>query len=289
MLRWRLIIGSLLILGVGTLAYYETRPGYMGWLVLPVSVACVYLATDEMIAMFAARGGRPLGWVTQCANLLIVLANWLPQVRPDFARHGTFAWPMIALAVGVILAFLVEMARYDGSGKVTERLAMAVLPQAYVGVLFTFLIQLRLLGPVTGILAICSLLAVVKCGDIGAYTVGRLIGRNKMVPLLSPGKTWEGFAGGVLAACFAAWCSLAWVPTWFADGQSVEGPGWHWMVYGLLVGTTGVIGDLAESLLKRDAGVKDSSRWLPGFGGVLDILDSILLAAPVAYLGWIWP
>ncbi len=289
MLRWRLIIGALLIAAMVALAYGDTRPGYMGWFVMPVALACVYLATDEMLGMFAARGGRPLRWVTQCANLMIVMANWLPLWRPELAQHGTFAWPMMAFAGGVILVFVVEMVQFDGVGHITERLALAVLPQAYVALLFTFLIQLRLLGPVTGMVAVCSLLAVVKCGDIGAYTAGRLTGRHKMVPMLSPGKTWEGFAGGLVAACFGAWLSLQVLPVWLADSQPTAGPGWHWIVFGLLVGATGVIGDLAESLLKRDAGVKDSSRWLPGFGGVLDILDSILLAAPVAYLGWIWP
>jgi phosphatidate cytidylyltransferase len=289
MLRWRLIIGSFLIAAVVALVYAETRPGMMGWFVLPAALGCVYLATGEMLYMFAARDRHPWPWVPYLANMVIVLANWLPQWFPALAKQGQLAWPMIALAGGVILAFLVEMQRFAGPGQITERLALAILPQAYIGLLFTFLIQLRFLGPTVGMVAVCSLLAVVKFGDIGAYTAGRLTGRHKMVPSLSPGKTWEGFAGGLVAACFGAWLSLEWLLPQLADPAETIQPGWHWLIYGVLVGTTGVIGDLAESLLKRDAGVKDSSRWLPGFGGVLDILDSILLAAPIAYLGWIWP
>lgn len=289
MLRWRILIGTLLVLAVVGLAAVETRPGWMGWLVLPAALGCVWLATGELLGMFAARQRFPLPWVPYLANLAIVLANWLPIWFPPLGQHGDLAWPMIALAGGVILAFVCEMMRFDGQGQITERLALAILPQAYVGLLFTFLIQLRMLGPTVGIVAVCSLLLVVKLGDIGAYTAGRITGRHKMVPLLSPGKTWEGFAGGLAAACFGAWFSYAVLLPWLADSAESLRPGCHWLIYGLCVGTTGVIGDLAESLLKRDAGVKDSSRWLPGFGGVLDVLDSILLAAPVAYLGWIWP
>jgi phosphatidate cytidylyltransferase len=120
----------------------------------------------------------------------------------------------------------------------------------------------------------------VKCGDIGAYAVGRLFGRTKLAPVLSPGKTIEGSLGGLAFACAAAYFTF-WA---MADSTPKR---WGWLAYGLLVGTAGMLGDLAESLLKRDAGRKDSSTWMPGFGGVLDILDSVLLAAPVAYLCWV--
>ena len=135
--------------------------------------------------------------------------------------------------------------------------------------------------------ALVSLIAVVKMGDIGAYTVGRLIGRHKMAPSISPGKTWEGLAGGLLFSCFGSYLTLG----VFAPKLGLETanamPWIGWIAYGVAVGAAGVLGDLAESLLKRDARRKDSSDWLPGFGGVLDILDSILGAAPVAYLFWV--
>ncbi len=108
-----------------------------------------------------------------------------------------------------------------------------------------------------------------------------------MAPRLSPGKTIEGAIGGLAASCLGAWIALDWlVPGDAPTSRRTPGPSWGWIVYGLLVGAAGMLGDLAESLLKRDAGVKDSSTWMPGFGGVLDILDSMLLAAPVAWLYW---
>jgi phosphatidate cytidylyltransferase len=127
-----------------------------------------------------------------------------------------------------------------------------------------------------------SLIAVVKMGDSGAYTVGRLIGRHKMAPVLSPGKTWEGVAGAIGFAMLGAWMVFRLMP-----GSSTRTEfRWQWLVYGAIVGVAGLIGDLAESLIKRDAGRKDSSTWMPGFGGILDVLDSILFAAPIAWILW---
>jgi phosphatidate cytidylyltransferase len=124
-------------------------------------------------------------------------------------------------------------------------------------------------------------------GDIGAYTVGRLIGRRKMAPRISPGKTIEGGVGAIVFSCGIAWLAGAWITgarvPWSLPAASQTG----WLVYGLLVGGAGMVGDLAESLLKRDVGRKDSSSWLPGFGGVLDMVDSVLLAAPVAWACWL--
>ena len=130
-----------------------------------------------------------------------------------------------------------------------------------------------------------SMIALVKISDSCQYFVGSRFGRRKLAPLLSPGKTWEGAVGGILLGIvlgplvFTAllYGSSGLKPTLFVP----------WMIYALLVSTVGIVGDLAESLLKREAGVKDSSTWLPGLGGILDVLDSLLLAAPVAYACWV--
>jgi phosphatidate cytidylyltransferase len=122
-------------------------------------------------------------------------------------------------------------------------------------------------------------------GDTGAYTLGRLMGRHKMAPRLSPGKTWEGAAGAALFAVFGSWAVFNLIGR-MLNSHRAPLESWRWIVFGLVVGIAGLLGDLAESLLKRDAGRKDSSPWMPGFGGMLDLLDSILFAAPVAYLCW---
>ena len=122
-------------------------------------------------------------------------------------------------------------------------------------------------------------IVVTKFSDTGAYAIGSLIGRHKMIPRISPGKTWEGFGGAILVSTGA---SLA-----FAQFLGDKMPGMrplHAVVLGVLLSSTAVIGDLIESLFKREAGVKDSGTLFPGIGGILDLLDSLLFNAPIMYL-----
>ncbi len=187
------------------------------------------------------------------------------------------------MVAAVALAFVAEMRRHQKPGGVTVSVAVAVLGVAYVGLLLSFLIQLRYWW---GLRALLSLLIVVKMADTGAYAVGRIAGRHKMAPSLSPSKTIEGAIGALVVACLSSWATFRWLlpsPT----GPEVAREPWQgWLLFGLLIGVAGIVGDLAESLLKRGAARKDSSDWMPGFGGVLDLLDSVLLAAPVAYVCW---
>jgi phosphatidate cytidylyltransferase len=142
-------------------------------------------------------------------------------------------------------------------------------------------------------LALVSLIAIVKMSDTGQYAIGRVLGRHKLAPLVSPGKTWEGVMGGALFAIVGAFLVFGWAapyimgtPNKSADFFADTGRVVRVAIYALLVAAAGILGDLAESLLKREAGIKDSSTWMPGFGGLLDLLDSLLVAAPVAYLLW---
>ncbi|MCX7009821.1 MAG: phosphatidate cytidylyltransferase, partial [Kiritimatiellaeota bacterium] len=128
---------------------------------------------------------------------------------------------------------------------------------------------------------ILYLLLVVKLSDTGAYFVGCTIGHHKLVPRISPKKTWEGFFGGL---AFALVASLLW---WhFSGGRlgPLAFPLPHAIGLALLLALMGVLGDLAESILKRAANVKDSASYIQGMGGVLDVLDSLLLAAPTLYI-----
>jgi phosphatidate cytidylyltransferase len=125
---------------------------------------------------------------------------------------------------------------------------------------------------------------VPKCGDIAAYFVGRMFGRVKLTPLLSPKKTWAGFLGGFGGAAFAA-VALMLIGRYVPPGVEVFAFGWPEAVaFGITVGFVGTLGDLAESLIKRDGRAKDASQTVPGFGGLLDVFDSVLFAGPVAYL-----
>ena len=120
---------------------------------------------------------------------------------------------------------------------------------------------------------------VTKFSDSGAYIVGSLIGKHKMIPRISPGKTWEGFGGAIVVSTGASllFAQLA--------GGRLRGMTWmHAVTLGILLSATAVIGDLIESIFKREAGVKDSGHFFPGIGGILDLLDSLLFNAPLMYL-----
>ncbi len=285
MLRWRMILGVLLVATLAALAVWDHHTSPPGvWVTLPTLLVLSVVATNEFFTLLAARDLRPVRWPVYVVNAALVAVNWLPLAAPNFplAAHAEIS----ILAAAVLALFLREMHRYERPGVVMERLALGLLVISYIGLLFSFLAKLRLLeSGAVGIPALLSLILIVKLGDIGAYTVGRLIGRHKMAPVVSPGKTWEGAAGAAIAASFAGWLAGAWLVPALAPSAVVY-PIWQWIAYGLIVGAFGMAGDLAESLIKRDLGRKDSSTWLPGFGGVLDILDSILFAAPVAF--WCW-
>ncbi len=245
--------------------------------------------------MMAGRDLRPRRGIVYGGNLAIVGATMFAvfaRANIDsmhMAGLATDMAPVVAAMLATIACFLGEMQRYEKPGRVTTDLAAGVFALVYIGLFMSALIELRSLGsgPI-GLWALLTLVAVVKCGDIGAYTVGRLIGRHKMAPVLSPGKTWEGAAGAIGFATLSAWLAIAWLGPLALGDSAPHAPRLFWLGYGIVVGAAGMIGDLAESLLKRDLGVKDSSRWMPGFGGVLDILDSILLPAPIAMLFWQW-
>lgn len=120
---------------------------------------------------------------------------------------------------------------------------------------------------------------VTKFSDTGAYAVGSLIGRHKMIPRISPGKTWEGFGGAILFSVLASVVFFA-----LTGGRLVGMTLPHALVLGAVLGGTAVVGDLVESMFKREAGTKDSGRLFPGIGGILDLLDSLLFNAPLMYL-----
>jgi phosphatidate cytidylyltransferase len=149
----------------------------------------------------------------------------------------------------------------------------------YVPWLLNFIQKINFFRNVDGHFYLLYFVVITKFSDTGAYTVGSLIGRHKMIPRISPGKTWEGFGGAIVVSTLA---SLLFAH--FARDKMPEMNWVHATILGVVLSVSAVIGDLIESLFKREAGVKDSGKFFPGIGGILDLLDSLLFNAPIMYL-----
>jgi len=291
MLGWRLFLSAILIPALVGLFCLDALAGQAAPVLL---VLCVLLAVRgcwEMADLLATRSFEPDFRATAFLSSAVILAGWAPLGSSAHEGHALrFAarWESMALvlAAAVLLLFLKGVMRYRAPGKSLETLGAELLIVGYLGLLLAITAQLRWLPDGSaGYIALGSLIAAAKCGDIGAYTLGRLFGKKKMAPHLSPGKTWMGAVGALAGAALGAWLWAAYgPPVWKSEWR----PGWGgWFVlYGVIIGLTGLVGDLCESLIKRDVGRKDSAALLPGFGGLLDLLDSVIYAGPVAYLLW---
>jgi phosphatidate cytidylyltransferase len=281
MLHTRVWVGTVLaLLAAGALVVDQWfAPWYPVLFVLLLSLS---LAACTELLHLLGPDRRPVPWLCYVGIAALVSANWLAHL-PETARRESSPWPWLlgVFVVYVLTVFVVEMATFRQPGTSVNRMALALWLAAYLGLLPSFLTQLRWLGGSGEHGTMCLALAVFvpKSCDIGAYVVGRLFGRHPMAPVLSPKKTWEGAAGGLLLATVTAIAldRLGPAPVLNHDLRVEIG-------FGATVGLAGMLGDLAESLIKRDCKQKDASQAVPGFGGVLDVVDAIIFASPVAYL-----
>jgi phosphatidate cytidylyltransferase len=158
-------------------------------------------------------------------------------------------------------------------------IAVTLFGLMYVPWLLNFVQKINFFPNVDGKFFVLYFILVTKFSDMGAYLTGSLIGRHKMIPRISPGKTWEGFGGAIVISTVS---SLVFVHFFRSH---MTGMNWiHAVILGIVLSSTAVVGDLIESLFKREAGVKDSGNFFPGIGGILDLLDSLLFNAPIMYL-----
>jgi phosphatidate cytidylyltransferase len=296
-LKHRLILGPILIAMLIALFWLDNRLDAVrisGWLselrngrdTLPrglilfaLSLVIAPLAAWELSRILRANGIRATVPITCLAAIAgLVLSYSIPQAMS--------APTAIAItSTGLVTVFVLSLVYYSRRRTVEGVCAAAagtMFAMVYLGLMFGFLLALRRHHSAWLVLGV---IAVTKSCDIGAFFTGMSIGKTKLAPWLSPGKTWEGLAGGVVFAMLVG-ASLAALTEPIDIGESTPIPLWLGAVCGAVFAVVGQAGDLIASLFKRDAGIKDASATLPGFGGVLDVIDSPLLVAPVAY--WIF-
>jgi phosphatidate cytidylyltransferase len=267
------------------------RPGLLlGLLAIMVAAA----ASDELAAMFANAASSVNRGLLMMATVAMVTVTVAPALWRDYPADcilGRFGFAISGLVVGVVIVFLGEMFGYAADqmakGQTIDRLGRSVFVLVYLSTLFAFLIAHRYLGGNGyGLITIVAMITTVKMSDAAAYFAGKSFGTVKLAPALSPGKTVQGAVGGLIGGCAGAALIVCLISP-FLLGVDLGKPWWWVFVYGVLVTLAGMFGDLAESLLKRDSDTKDSSSWLPGLGGILDVVDSLIFAAPVSFLLWI--
>jgi len=256
----RVLTGALLIGFV--LAVLLWAPTWLFFLAL---LPFGWLALWEYLELVARTGSAPPRWPVYVVGAGVwAVAAWFPaQLMP-------------AIIGGALLLFMSALGRRQGAAGFLPASAAAAFALLYIGVPFAFLLDL--FGWYwRGHLVVLYLLLLVWVGDTAAYFVGRALGRNKLAPVLSPGKTVEGTAASLVATVAVGYWLL---PKWFGVGAA------HALLLPIIVNVAAQAGDLAESALKRSAGVKDSSTLLPGHGGMLDRIDSLLFAAPALWYYW---
>jgi len=187
-----------------------------------------------------------------------------------FKFELTRKWELLFIILTLLFLITMLFKRRDHSGVVVD-ISTTIFGILYVSWFFSFLIKIRYFHEGIGLFT--SLLVITKLGDIGAYLVGSRFGNTPLVPRISPKKSLEGALGGLFFSVLGALCCRPLL--------NFEYP--HLVIIGLVLGFLGQLGDMAESLIKRDCHIKDSGGILPGMGGVLDVMDSLLFTAPVFY------
>lgn len=237
------------------------------------------LALWEFYGALENRGIHTFRRLGTACGVLFLLASWaILSGRIGGISQPLFEWiSMLVLLLGLLTRQVFD--RSQATPVVT--ISVTIFGMLYVAWLFNFVTHLIYFPPAgeNGRFLACFLIVVTKMTDIGAYLVGSRFGRHKMMPILSPKKTWEGLAGGFVFAAGAGYLLVALFPGRLA---LIE-PRWI-IALGVVIAAASVVGDLAESVVKRDARVKDSGRLIPGIGGALDLIDSILFTAPILFL-----
>ncbi len=268
-------VRSGVLLGAALLAAAFLAPSWGAALVV---AGVAVLGLREFYALLEAGRLPSFKVIGALCAVALIAAVWVSYDAPA-GRRDRLDWEALALFLGATTIFGRMLFQRDNP-RPLETMAGTLMGLFYVGYLLSFYLRLAIAWERAGRWLVVYPIVVVKCADIGAYFIGCRYGRHKLFPRISPAKSWEGTVAGVISGLAA---SLAFT----AIGRGAIGPvrlGWlDAAVLGIVLPVFGLFGDLLESLMKRAAGVKDSGTLIAGMGGILDVIDSLLPAAPLLY------
>lgn len=263
-LAMRLISSVLLILFV-----FFTVMVWPNWFFCLVLTVMIAAALNEFYTLVEKKGIH----IFKISGISIGI---LVPTSIFFAFEPTKGWELLFIIAVLLTIFILQFTRSE-SNQAIVGVSTTIFGILYISWTFSFMMKLKLISQDSlpaGNLLVAFLLLVTKVGDIGAYFIGTYFGKHSLIPRISPKKSVEGAVGGFIFSVAAALISKAYLPLV---------PVYHLFVLGCLLGILAQIGDLSESLIKRDSQVKDSADLIPGLGGALDLIDSILFTAPTLY------
>ncbi|MCK4993650.1 MAG: phosphatidate cytidylyltransferase [Candidatus Omnitrophica bacterium] len=255
----RVITAIAIILFVGLGLFFLPR-----WVYAMVVILLIAGGLNEFYVLIEKKGIFIYKYFGILMGIFIPLSIY-------FRFEPTKGWELLFIVTSTLIFFVLQFIRKDSSQAIVG-ISTTLFGIFYVSWFFSFLIKIRFLPH--GTLLVAFLLLVTKMGDVGAYLIGKSMGKNTLIPRISPKKTLEGSIGGLGFSLGAAIISKLYLPF-----ISI----FHLLAMGVLLGFLAQLGDLCESLIKRDCQVKDSGAHLPGLGGILDIIDSIIFATPIFY------
>jgi phosphatidate cytidylyltransferase len=293
--RTRVMFGAIMMMATVGLFVLDYALGTIYFYYLLVAFLVGWSAY-EFYNMAEARGTRPHKYLGVFCAIMLALSSrqivsaLFPRMVSDAATGMAQLGIMAAVSILIVGVFAQQILK-RGSGDSFADISATIFGVVYLGFLGSFFIKIRFLYhadntyvpdyQLANMLFVVLVLFGTKGSDIAAFFVGRKWGRHKLIPEISPKKTWEGAIAGL---AFGAVLGLIWA---LAFSGVLRFTWYFGIMFGFTLAFTGLAGDLAESLIKRKASVKDSGRWIPTFGGLLDVIDAPLFGAPAAYYLWL--
>ncbi len=240
------------------------------WIFIAVLIALTIGGLYEFFYLIKKKGIPIYSYTGIALGILIPLSIF-------FQFELTKKWELLFIVIVLLMIFLLQLNRRDHTNAIVG-ISTTLFGVLYVSWFFSFLIKIRFLLPgIEGVKLLGFILLITKCGDMGALLIGSKYGKHPLMPRVSPNKTIEGSAGSFLFSAITAVLAKSLLPAVLNISL------WHVIMMGILFGGIGQLGDLSESLIKRDSKVKDSGKLLPAMGGALDAIDSLLFSAPAFY------